>query len=122
MRQEKLRDSLAGMSKACSVSSVLPRVRRRRTGSGRGRQLKREPHFAFLPGGGLVGDLDGELEHVAFAQEARRVGLHHQVLGGDGLVFEETGAELPVMGEAQEPPGRERLGHGEGHAHDAVGR
>ena len=53
-----------------------------------------EPHLAASGGlSDLVGHLDGELDRVALAQEPRRVGLHHQVLGGDGVVFEEAAAQ-----------------------------
>ena len=82
---------------------------------------KRKHRLATLRSGGHVGDFDGELNGVAFAQEAWRVGLHHEVLGSDGGVGEECGAELFVVREAEEFPARERLGHGELNAHGAVG-
>ena len=42
---------------------------------------QRQSHAAGLARRRLVADLDRELQHVAFAQEARRIGLDHQVLG-----------------------------------------
>ncbi len=80
-----------------------------------------QAHGPGLRGGGLVGDLDGELEGVALAQEARGIGLHHQILGGDGVGFEEAAAQGRVVGEAEEMPLGEGFGHGECQAHDAVG-
>ena len=82
-RQEKLCDSLAARSKLWSVV-VLPEVGVDRfAGAGVG---EAQPHRAALPGRRLVADLDGELQLVAFAEEPRRIGLDHEVLGGDRFV------------------------------------
>ena len=59
--------------------------------------VESQPDFAFLARRGLVGDFHGELEGVAFAQEAGRIGLHHQVFGRDRLVGEKTGAAVGIV-------------------------
>ena len=80
-----------------------------------------QPHRAVLPGRRLVGDLDGELQLVAFAEEPRRIGLDHEVLGGDRFVGQQAAAEFGVVGEAQELPLGQGLRHGEFELHLALG-
>ena len=89
-------------------------------GRERGCVAEREADAAGLRRVRLVRDLDGEFERVAFAQETRRVGLDHDVLGGDGVGFDESAAKLAVVREAEEAPAREGLGHGEFELHLAV--
>ena len=80
-----------------------------------------EPRLAglFLVAG--VGDFHREPHRVALAQEARWVRLHHQVLRGDRLTLQQAGAELRVVRHAEEAPLCQRLRHGEGHPHLAIG-
>ncbi len=66
-----------------------------------------------------VGHLHHELQHVAFADEPRRVGLHHQILGGHHLVVQPAVAQRRVVRKGHELPLRERLGHGEADPHRA---
>ncbi len=81
---------------------------------------KRELHRALLRLVALVAHLHGELNRVALAHEARRVGLDHEILRGDGLAGEQPGAELRIVREAEELPLGERLRHRERHPHRAV--
>ena len=150
MRQAQLRDSLAGMSKSCSAWGRPPVCRLtgpparspwgRRPPAPAGedactagcreayppdwlfeRLVEGEPHVPAQGLVRLVRHLHRELDGVAFAQEAWRVGLDHEVFGGDGMILQEPAAHRLVMGEAQEPPPRQRLGHREGHPHHAIG-
>ena len=110
--------SLAAMSKVCSGFAL------RRSSSAdwpAAHFAKGEPHAAGLRFVALVRHFDGEFHRVALAQEARRIGLHHDVLGGDGVAVEKTSAQFLIMREGQEMPFRQRLRHGESYAHDAVG-
>ena len=77
-------------------------------------------HLAGLLFFCAIADLHGELQLVALAHETRRVGLHHDVLGGDGAAAEETAAQFVVVGKTHELPFGERLGHGEFQRHFAV--
>src|SRR6185436_3744534 len=83
-------------------------------------EFERQLCFALLPRGGLVGDFDGELQHVVFAQEPRRVGLHHEVFGRNSFVFQKAGAKLLVVREAEEAPLGQCLGHRELEFYHAV--
>ncbi len=89
----------------------------RRAGAGVG---QREADLAGLPRGGLVADLDGELDHIAFTDEPGRIRFDHQVLGRDHLVLEITAAQIPVVHEPHELPFGQGFGHGEFQADFAV--
>jgi len=82
--------------------------------------VESEPDFSELADGALVRDFDGEFEQIAFAHESRRIGLHHQILGCDGLALQKAGTQTFVMREAEEFPLRERFGHRELELHLAV--
>ena len=58
-----------------------------------------------------VGDLHGELQLVSLTQETWRVGLHHDVLGGDSATTEESATQFVVVGETHEFPLGESLWH-----------
>ena len=78
-----------------------------------GRFIEGETDAAGLAGGGLVGHLDREFESIAFPQEPGRVGLDHQVFGGDRFAFEKSGAQLLVVRKPHELPLGEGFRHGE---------
>ena len=79
-----------------------------------------EAHAAALRRVRAVDDLDCEIQRVALAQEARRIGLNHDLASGVGAILEQPGSQLAVVGEGEEPPLGERLGHGELELHLAV--
>ncbi len=108
---------MAGRTNVCSALLVGQSRVERRLGPGvEERQLNR----AGLLGLGHVGDLDGQLELVALAQEAGRVGLDHDFLLGHHLGFDGPASEGLVVGEAEEAPAGQGFGDLEFDGHRAV--
>ena len=82
---------------------------------------ERQPHRAGLPRGRLVGDLDGELDaRRPRAGTAAGSAATIRSLAVTALSVQEAAAQFAVVGEAQELPLGQRLGHGELHPHHAV--
>ena len=78
-----------------------------------------EAYFARGLFVGHIGDLHSELELIALAQEARRVGLHHDVLGGNRAAAEEAATQFVIVCEAHKLPLGECLRHREFQSHFA---
>ena len=68
----------------------------------------------------LIRHFHREFQLVAFAQKARRIRLHHDVLCCHQLVFEIAAAQIPIVGKAHEAPCRQRFRHRELHRHRAI--
>ncbi len=83
--------------------------------------IKGQPHRAGLQFVRLIRNFDREFDCVTFTQEAWRIGLDHEVFGGDGMAFQVATADGAVVREAQETPLGQRFRHREGEADDAVG-
>ena len=70
--------------------------------------------------GALVGNFHRELDRIAFANESRRVRLHHQIFCRDRFPFEEARAQIAIVGKTHEAPLRERFRHRELQFYDTI--
>ena len=65
-----------------------------------------------MPCSRLIGDLHRKLDHISLAQEARGIGLDHEVLGSHHGACQESASQRLVMRESHETPLGEVLGQG----------